>query len=226
MNERSRGRHDLVMYRELRGPAHSLPGVVGRRRPAPYPRDVPRSAVRTLTSPRMLLLHATGVAAVTVAVLLALWQYDAWQTGRDLAARDLAVARPVPLDRVLGPDDPFPGDQVGRPVELSGVWLPAGALEIADRELDGRSGRWAVTPVAVCEPGRCAAAPAVLVVRGWAPTGRPPPAPPTGRADVTGWLQPGEGWAFPTPTRPTTCSPRCGSPTPCSTSTRTSTAAT
>ena len=49
---------------------------------APYARCVPQSAARTLTSPRMLLLHATGVAAVTIALLLSLWQYDAWRGPR------------------------------------------------------------------------------------------------------------------------------------------------
>ena len=32
----------------------------------------------------------------------------------------------MPLTDVLGPDDPFPGDQVGQPVTLSGTWLPDG----------------------------------------------------------------------------------------------------
>ena len=141
----------------------------------------------------MLLLHATGVAAVTIAVLLSLWQYDAWQTGRDLAARDLADVRPVALDGVLGPDDAYPGDQVGRPVRFTGQWLPDSTLTVADRALDGRDGRWVVTPVAVCGGGDCPGAPAILVVRGWVAAGAGVPAPPTGPARVTGWLQPGEG---------------------------------
>ena len=82
------------------------PGARDRPDRAPYARCVPRSTARTLTSPRMLLLHALGLAAVTVALLLASWQYDAWRAGREIAARDLADASPVPLDDVLGPDDP------------------------------------------------------------------------------------------------------------------------
>ena len=50
------------------------------------------SVLRTLLSPRMLGLHLLGAVAVTAAVLLGLWQYDAWQTGRELEARDLAGA--------------------------------------------------------------------------------------------------------------------------------------
>jgi cytochrome oxidase assembly protein ShyY1 len=146
----------------------------------------------------MLLLHASGIAAVTIAVLLAGWQYDAWQAGRTLAARDLAGARPAPLADILGPDDAYPGDQVGRPVRLSGQWLPESTVEVSDRVLDGRDGRWVVTPVAVCADD-CAKAPAILVVRGWVPTGADAPPAPTGGAAVTGWLQPGEGQGLPDP---------------------------
>lgn len=147
----------------------------------------------------MLLLHATGVAAVAIAVLLSLWQYDAWQAGRELAARDLADSPPVPLARVLGPDDPYPGDQVGRPVTLTGSWLPGSTVEVDDRSLGGRAGGWVVTPVSVCDTGDCAGEPAMLVVRGFLPDGADRPAPPTGRAEVTGWLQPGEGKGLPDP---------------------------
>jgi surfeit locus 1 family protein len=153
----------------------------------------------------MLALHAVGVAAVTVAVLLGLWQYDAWQAGRALAARDLADAPPMTLDRVLGPDDPYPGDKVGQPVELSGAWLPGGTVEVTGKRLDGRDGRWVVTPVAVCGAAAdCAGAPAILVVRGFVPDGSGgpggiTPAPPEGPVDLSGWLQPGEGQGLPDP---------------------------
>ena len=101
----------------------------------------------------MLAVHALGLVALTATVLLGIWQYGAWQAGRELAARDLADARPLPLDSVLGPDAPFPNDQVGRPVTFSGVWVPEATLEVADRPLEGRDGRWVVTPVAVCSAG-------------------------------------------------------------------------
>ncbi len=101
----------------------------------------------------MLLLHAAGIAAVTIALLLGAWQYDAWQAGRDLAARDLAGQPALPLDDVLGPDDAFPNDRIGQPVDLAGFWLPESTLEIDGRTLEGVAGRWAVTPVAVCDEG-------------------------------------------------------------------------
>lgn len=161
-------------------------------------------SVRPLLSPRMLGLHLLALAAVTAAVLLGLWQYDAWQTGRTLEARDLAKAAPLPLDDVMTSDATFPADQVGRPVTFSGEWVPASTVLVSGRELDGRPGWWVVTPVAVCADdhrgaGSCADAPAMLVVRGWAASRSDVPDAPAGRVDLTGWLQPGEGAGLPDP---------------------------
>lgn len=159
--------------------------------------------LRALLAPRVLLLHALGVAATTAAVLLGLWQLDAWQAGRAAEARDLAGEAPRPLTQVMTADDPFPGTDVGRPVTLAGTWLPDSTLLVDGRDLDGRTGLWAVTPVAVCT-GPTASCdrstdPAMLVVRGWAPTEAAVPPPPTGAVELTGWLQPGEGTGAPDP---------------------------
>ncbi len=158
--------------------------------------------LRSLFSARLLALHALGIAAVTAASLLGVWQLGAWQAGRELEVRDLTNATPVALDSVLTSDAPFPNDQVGRPVELAGTWLPASTVEVTDRSLDGRVGRWVVTPVAVCaspaeQPRACAGAPAMLVVRGWLAPGEPLPPAPEGAVEVSGWLQPGEGSGLP-----------------------------
>ena len=61
----------------------------------------------------MLALHALGVVATTAAVLLGLWQLDAWQAGRDHEARDLAGAAPRPLAGVMTADAPSPGSTSG-----------------------------------------------------------------------------------------------------------------
>ena len=162
--------------------------------------STPASTARTLLSPRMLGLHLLGVVAVTAAVLLGLWQYDAWRTGRDLEARDLAGAPALPLDDVMTSDATFPADQVGRPVSLSGRWVPESTVLVSDRGLDGRTGWWVVTPVAVCSAGAaCDSAPAMLVVRGWSASRTDLPPAPEGRVDLTGWLQPGEGAGIPDP---------------------------
>jgi surfeit locus 1 family protein len=148
--------------------------------------------VHPLLTPRMLAVHVLAVAAVLAAVLLGRWQYGAWHEGREDRAAALVNAAPRPLDAVMTSDQAFPGASVGRPVQLSGRWLPASTVYVADRDLDGRDGVWAVTPVAVCTSA-CASAPAMLVVRGWAASAEDAPAAPSGRVRVTGWLQPGEG---------------------------------
>ncbi|HEX4977873.1 MAG TPA: SURF1 family protein [Nocardioides sp.] len=159
--------------------------------------------LRALLAPRVLLLHVLGVVATVAAVLLGLWQLDAWQAGRDAEARDLAGEAPRPLTGVMTADEPFPGADVGRPVTLAGTWLPESTLLVDGRDLDGRTGLWVVTPVAVCaddstscDPGTD---PAMLVVRGWTPAPTAVPPPPEGPVELTGWLQPGEGTGAPDP---------------------------
>ena len=140
--------------------------------------------VRALLTPRMLALHVAAVLATLAAVLLGVWQYGAWQHGREDVAASRVDAAPKPLAAVMSSDEAFPGDAVGQPVRLSGRWLPRSTVYVADRELHGRNGVWAVTPVAVCGGSRvarrvarggsqggsasCGTAPAILVVRGWA----------------------------------------------------------
>jgi cytochrome oxidase assembly protein ShyY1 len=124
------------------------------------------------------------VLALSAAVALGLWQYDAWGAGRAAEARDLSLAAPQPLAQVMSGDDPFPGEHLGRPVSFSGEWLGGGTIYVADRQLDGRRGYWVVTPVLVEDS-------AMPVVRGWSAE---PDAPvPTGAVEVEGWLQASEG---------------------------------
>lgn len=144
--------------------------------------------VSSKLAPRYWGAHLLALVCVGVAVGLGLWQYDAWQAHREAEATDLTDAPAVAITDVLGPDDPFPGDQVGRPVLLSGDWVPEGTVFVSGREHDGTAGYWAVTPVSVA--GGDAAIP---VVRGWTPTVEDAPEPPSGPASVEGWLQPGEG---------------------------------
>ena len=74
-----------------------------------------------LLAPRYWGAHLLAVVAVVAAVLLGGWQYDAWQERREVEARDLTRAEPVPLADAIGPDDPFPGDKVGQPVVVEGT---------------------------------------------------------------------------------------------------------
>ena len=148
---------------------------------------------RVLLSPRMIGLHLLALVATSAAVWLGLWQYDAWQTRREIAASDLVAAPPRPLDQVMSSDDPFPGDAIGRPVEFRGRWVPGSTFLVADREHDGDTGYWVITPVAVCDSSCAPDRPAMLVVRGWTDRLASVPAAPTGVVDLTGWLQPPEG---------------------------------
>lgn len=151
-----------------------------------------------LLSPRLLPLHLLGLAATVIGILLGLWQLDAWQAQRDAEARDLSSLEPVPLSEVLDGDDPFPSSAVGRPVTLAGEWLPEATFYVSRREDGGREGLWVVTPVAVCDdPALCDRSAALLVVRGWTPEVAGAPAPPEGRVELTGWLQPPEGTGVP-----------------------------
>jgi cytochrome oxidase assembly protein ShyY1 len=149
----------------------------------------------------MFVLHVPAALAVVAAVLLGNWQLGAWQLHREDRAAELVHADPVPLADLLGPDDAFPGDGVGRPVTLAGRWLPEDDVLVSGREHDGADGVWSVVPLQVCEPPAdgCGDAPAIPVVVGWSASADDVPRPPTGPAEVEGWLQPGEGSSEPDP---------------------------
>jgi surfeit locus 1 family protein len=146
----------------------------------------------------MLALHVVALAVTVAGVLLGMWQYGVWQHGREQSTATLSTAAPRPLDKVMTSDAAFPRDAVGQPVRFTGRWLPASTLYVDAHMSPGRDGVWAVTPVAVCDEHRpCREAPAVLVVRGWSPSRAQAPRPPSGTAEVSGWLQPGEGSSSP-----------------------------
>src|SRR3954465_15577712 len=105
--------------------------------------------VPSVLSPRLWGGHLLMVVLATAAVLLGVWQLDAWQTRRADEARDLTRSEPVALTDVMGPDDPFPGRSVGQPVDLAGVWLPDATVFVSGRAHEGDDGFWMVTPLAV-----------------------------------------------------------------------------
>lgn len=126
--------------------------------------------------------HLLVLVLLGAATALGLWQFGSFQGEREAEARDLTGADPVPLDAVLGPDDPFPAPSVGQPVTLRGDWVDD-ATVFVERD----AGYWVVTPLAVDGAG----APALPVVRGVSE--EPAAAPIEGSAELTGWLQPPEG---------------------------------
>lgn len=146
-------------------------------------------------APRFWGVHLLAAVAVGIAGVLGFWQYEAWQERRAAEARDLTRLEPVPLDAVLGPDDPFPGDRVGQPVLLGGTWLPDATVLVSGREHEGREGYWVVTPIAIgAEDG-----PALPVVRGWVASQDVVPPPPEGYGELVAWLQPPDPAGEPDP---------------------------
>ena len=138
-----------------------------------------------LLHPRYWGYHAVVVVAVVVAGLLGLWQYHGWQDRRADAARDLTNVDTIPLADAIGPDDPFPGEYVGQPVEVRGTWVPDATVMVSGREHDGRDGYWVVDFADI--DGSL-----LPVVRGWAGPEAVLPTRPDTAADLTGWLQPSE----------------------------------
>ena len=145
--------------------------------------------VSPVLAPRYWPGHLLALVAVAAAVGLGWWQLGAWQERREAEARDLTQAEPVPLVEVMGPDDPFPGDQVGQPVELAGTWVPNGTVFVSGREYDGEEGYWMVTPLAI----DASEDPAIPVVLGWVVDVLEAPPPPEGTGELVGLLQPSEG---------------------------------
>jgi len=151
--------------------------------------------VRALLSPRLLGAHLLAVICVASAGWLGYWQYDAWGERRAAERVDKTQLDPVPLAEVMGPDDPFSGDQVGQPVKVSGSWLPESTVFVSGREQAGVDGYWVVTSLT----SGAADAPALPLVRGWVEDVETATAPPTGVAEVVAWLQPTEGSQQPDP---------------------------
>ena len=107
---------------------------------------------RVLLQPRMLLLHAAAVLAVAATVLLGRWQLHAWEFHREDRAAAIADRPPVPIDEVLGPDDPYRNDAVGQPVEVDGAWVPGSTVHVAGRpggrDGSGADGYWQLAAAA------------------------------------------------------------------------------
>jgi surfeit locus 1 family protein len=154
------------------------------------PRTVPPEqrppAWRVLLSPGMLGVHLFAVVAIAACVLAGSWQYDSYASEQAGASADRSGMEPVPVDELLDPDEPMPGDALGRPVVAEGTYAPAEQQLLVTREHDDREGWWVLSPLLV--DGSDAA---LLVVRGWTDEEVLPPVP-EGTVTVTAALQNGE----------------------------------
>jgi cytochrome oxidase assembly protein ShyY1 len=145
-----------------------------------------------------------AVFFVLLFVRLSFWQVSRLherQRANDLVRAHLAAAPMTmsELTALAGSDRAFATDQQWRTVRVTGHWDASHQVLVRNRPSDsGDNGYEVVTPLLPDAGG-----PAVLVDRGWVPTGSTPaapesvPAPQTGEVTVVGHLQPSE------PSRPT-----------------------
>lgn len=132
-------------------------------------------------NPKALGLAVIGLLLMAAMAWLGWWQFGVYDDHQHAEA-EAALRQPaVPLDSLLGPDDPFPSDGVGRPVEVAGTYRPAEQVYV--RNLPGATGRFAVATPLLTATGS-----AILVVRG--SVAAPHASVPVGPVAVHGVLEP------------------------------------
>ena len=127
------------------------------------------------------LVGVVGVAIAMTMLGLGLWQMRAFESKEESSAQARAELAPVPLLENVNPDGTV-GDVYGRQVEVTGEYLPGQEVLITAPDGSAR----VLTALQVPD-GRV-----LPVVRGLAPTGDQPPAPPSSAALVTGVFLPSE----------------------------------
>jgi hypothetical protein len=120
-------------------------------------------------------VHALGLAAVAAAVALGIWQWNVGDGRKALQANQYAHMAPVALSSVIQPGTSFPNAELGRPVRVTGTWVPNSRVTVS-------AGNWVAMAV---RSGNAA----VYVVIGADTGGDKLRIDPSGPADVTGWLQ-------------------------------------
>jgi cytochrome oxidase assembly protein ShyY1 len=146
---------------------------------------------RFLLSRRWLGLLAAAVLFATACGLLADWQLHRLhgRHARNHLIRANLHATPEPVGQALAVGREPASDQQWRPVRATGHWDVADQQLVRLRPFEGQVGFYVLTPL-VTDGG-----PAVLVNRGWVPTGQTAvgtpkvPAPPGGTVTVTGRLR-------------------------------------
>lgn len=140
----------------------------------------------------VVLVAALATAAGTAR--LGLWQLDRAaekQALHDARQRQRALP-PLSAAELARRPDEVPA-QLHRSVDLQGTWLAAHTVYLENRQMNGRPGFFAVTPLRLGDGS------AVLVERGWVPrdlldrTRVAAPAPPADAVQVQGRIAPGPG---------------------------------
>ncbi|GAB2696073.1 SURF1 family protein [Thalassiella azotivora] len=139
--------------------------------------------LRTALRPRWVAALVLALAVATVFSLLGRWQLDRSQRSDP----DAAPPPVVDLVEVAEPQVALPQDALRPEVRVTGAYRAGDQLEVVQRELDGRPGRWVLAPLEVRDVVDGATVTATLpVVRGWVAEGQPLPAPPDGEVTVLG----------------------------------------
>ncbi len=147
----------------------------------------------------MLSLRATVVLLAALAAAAGTARLGVWQLDR--ASQKLALHDAQQRQRTLPPlalpelarDAAAVPAQLHRSVVLQGMWLAANTVYLENRQMNGRPGFYAVTPLRLDDGS------AVLVERGWVPrdlldrTRVAVPPPPEGSVRVQGRIAPGPG---------------------------------
>ncbi|MDM7830953.1 SURF1 family cytochrome oxidase biogenesis protein [Cellulomonas edaphi] len=148
---------------------------------------------------RAVGLCLLAVALATACVFLGRWQWNrhTYRDAQIAIVNENFGADPVPLSTVLTPDQPLAGDQVWRPVLVTGHYEPDRTVELRNRPADGIPAYHVLVPFVVDDSSAGTAATptdagTVLVVdRGWVATGEDAsadvvaPAPPAGDVTIT-----------------------------------------
>lgn len=154
--------------------------------------------------PRMIALLLVFLLAAGGCGWLGKWQLDRAFERAELAAeqeaRELAAAGPAGLGEVLEPQAAFPGELVGRQVEVTGEFEADRQVLVAGRVgSSGEVGYLVLAPLRVSDDGtggeswaELSGAPVLAVVRGWVEDPAAVDDPPSGSVTLTGWLQAGE----------------------------------
>ncbi len=141
---------------------------------------------------RSALVLLAALAAAVLTARLGVWQLDraAQKTALQQALQQQQALPPLAQAELARTPAELPA-QVHRRVQLQGRWLPAQTVYLENRQMNGRPGFYAVTPLQLADGS------AVLVQRGWVPrdlldrTRVVAPPPPEGLVQVLGRIAPG-----------------------------------
>lgn len=172
------------------GAGQAVPAIRGRVRLARRlgARSWQTCRVRHWLSARALALGALALLLIVPMVALGMWQLGVYDAQQVQDARSRLRQPPTPLDRVLGPDAPFPAEAVGRPVSVSGRYVADEQIYV--RDLAGSADAYAATTPLLTPAGSM-----ILVVRG--STDELGGDPPDGTVAVRGVLEPSSASAGP-----------------------------